>query len=35
MERSISTNLFLIGCFMGITDPAKQMFDADQPLKEN
>lgn len=35
MERSISTNLFLIGCFMGITDPAKQMFDADQPLKED
>lgn len=35
MERSMSTNLFLIGCFMGITDPAKQMFDADQPLKED
>lgn len=35
MERSISTNLFLIGCFMGLTNPAEQMFDAEQPLKED
>lgn len=35
MEHSISTNLFLIGCFMGLTNPAKQMFDEEQPLKED
>ena len=35
MERSISTNLFLIGCFMGLTNPAELMFDAEQPLKED
>ena len=35
MEHSISTNLFLIGCFMGLTNPAKQMFDVEQPLKED
>lgn len=35
MERSISSNLFLIGCFMGLTDPANQMFDPEQPLKED
>lgn len=35
MERSMSTNLFLIGCFMGLTNPAEQMFDTEQPLKED
>lgn len=35
MEHSISTNLFLIGCFMGLTNPGKQMFDEEQPLKED
>lgn len=35
MEKSISSNLFLRGCCMGLTDPANQMFDVDQPLKED
>lgn len=35
MERSISTNMPMLGCFMGIPDPSMQMFDAEQPLKED
>lgn len=35
MDRSISTNLFLLGCFMGILDPAQTKFDPQQPLKED
>lgn len=35
MERSMSTNLFLLGCFMGILNPATTRFDREQPLKED
>lgn len=35
MERSISTNMQMLGCFMGIPDPSMQMFDTEQPLKED
>lgn len=35
MERSISTNMQMLGCFMGIPDPSMQMFDVEQPLKED
>lgn len=35
MDRTISTNLFLLGCFMGILNPAQTKFDPEQPLKED
>lgn len=31
----MSTNLFLLGCFMGILDATKTHFDPEQPLKED
>lgn len=35
MDRTITTNLFCIGCFMGILNPAQTKFDPEQPLKED
>lgn len=35
MKHTISTNMQLLGCFMGIVDPSLQQFDTNQPLKED
>jgi hypothetical protein len=35
MHHSISLNMQILGCFMGIIDPGLQMFDPEQPLKED
>lgn len=35
MKHTISTNLQILGCFMGIADPSLQYFDPEQPLKED
>lgn len=35
MDRTISTNLFMLGCFMGILNPAQTKFDPGQTLKED
>lgn len=35
MDRTISTNLFVLGCFMGILNPWQTKFDPQQPLKED
>lgn len=35
MSRTISINQQILGCFMGINDPGQQMFDPEQPLKED
>lgn len=35
MRNTISTNQQVLGCFMGIVNPALQKFDPEQPLKED
>lgn len=35
MANTISINLFMLGCFMGIPDPQATRFDQEQPLKED
>lgn len=35
MKHTISTNQQILGCFMGIAHPDRQMFDPEQPLKED
>lgn len=35
MKNTVSTNLQVLGCFMGIADPSLQRFDPEQPLKED
>lgn len=35
MKHTISTNQQILGCFMGIANPARQQFDPEQPLKED
>lgn len=35
MKHTVSTNMQILGCFMGIADPSLQKFDPEQPLKED
>lgn len=35
MKNTITTNMQMLGCFMGIVDPSEQKFDPQQPLKED
>lgn len=35
MNNTITTNMQVLGCFMGIVDPSEQKFDPQQPLTED